>query len=278
MNPVRVVHISDSHFGAQYPETLVPCLSRISELQPDLILWTGDITQRATKKQFAEARQFLKDLKSKCPQSSVLVTSGNHDIPLLNFERIFTPYRKYHKYFSHDLESHLQIRNCSFVTINSTSRWFHKDGLVNPLYLESELKKLNDHAGCQFKVVGLHHPLDCKNPVDIKNLLLNSKQTLEICHNYNVDLIVGGHIHDPFVSLSKDRYPEIETPMILSVAGTCLSYRTRRNAPNSFNSYEFKIEIGCKAIQWSRWDLNQGQYTLKEEVLFKVQNGLWSPS
>src|SRR5690606_40715703 len=48
------------------------------ELEPDVIVASGDFTQRAREEQFREAREFLDRL----PAVPLVVTPGNHDVPL----------------------------------------------------------------------------------------------------------------------------------------------------------------------------------------------------
>ena len=82
-----IVHLSDLHFGRVDPHLLDPLASALQALKPDLVVVSGDLTQRARKTQFAQARAFLDRL----PRPQVVVP-GNHDIPLYNvFKRFFVP-------------------------------------------------------------------------------------------------------------------------------------------------------------------------------------------
>ena len=59
----RLVHLSDLHFGA-HDETLVEAVeSELSALKPDLVVISGDFTQRARTEQFREACHFLERLR-----------------------------------------------------------------------------------------------------------------------------------------------------------------------------------------------------------------------
>ena len=74
-----VAHLSDLHFGRIDPAALEPLRRRVIELTPDLVVISGDLTQRARAQQFREARAFLDSLPG--PQ---IVVPGNHDVPLYN--------------------------------------------------------------------------------------------------------------------------------------------------------------------------------------------------
>jgi hypothetical protein len=98
---------------------------------------------------------------------------------------------------------------------------------------------------------------------------------MELLARHQVDLVLSGHIHDPVTRLSTTRYPEFQRSLILSVAGTTTSWRTRRGAPNSFNIYE----IGTKAhaaIEFTRYVLSKsGAFEPEERISFRRQDGHW---
>jgi len=74
-----IVHLSDLHFGRVDQALLAPITAQIHALQPDLVVVSGDLTQRARSIQFEQAKAFLDGL----PQPQIVVP-GNHDIPLHN--------------------------------------------------------------------------------------------------------------------------------------------------------------------------------------------------
>src|SRR6478672_294522 len=95
-----VVHISDIHFGRVDYAIVETLTANINEINPDIVVVSGDLTQRARSAQFIEARQFL----DKLPKPQIVVP-GNHDIPLHNvFARFLSPLEKYKKYITDDLE------------------------------------------------------------------------------------------------------------------------------------------------------------------------------
>lgn len=233
MSFLRIAHLSDPHFGTILPGVREGLLSTLQELKPDLILLTGDITQRAHAWQFREAHAFAESLKP----TPVIGVPGNHDIPLFNlFGRILDPYRGFRKHFKYRLEKDYVQGEVVVTGLNSASRWRHVQGDFNLKRVEKRLSEKKSLA--KVHIVAFHHPVDCAKPQDEKNLLKKRAETMDLFDRYGVDLIVGGHIHDPSVSLSKVRYPQTLRGMVIGVAGTCLSWRTRKDAPNSFNLIE----------------------------------------
>src|SRR5436190_11433609 len=95
-----LVHLSDLHFGRANPALLAPLARCVAQSKPDLVVVSGDLTQRARAREFREARRFLDTLPS--PQ---LVVPGNHDVPLYNiFQRFFEPLDKYRRIITDNLE------------------------------------------------------------------------------------------------------------------------------------------------------------------------------
>ena len=95
-----VLQISDPHFGTEQPHVMRALLQLAREQQPEVILLTGDITQRARRSQFAAAARFVSQLPA-----PVLAVPGNHDIPLFNLiARALNPYGNYKRAFGNNLE------------------------------------------------------------------------------------------------------------------------------------------------------------------------------
>lgn len=272
----RLAHLSDLHFGADVPEVSGAVAKKIRELKPDLILVTGDITQRARRLQFRAARRFLDELRP-IPMISI---PGNHDIPLFNvFARVFYPYWGYLRFFKGSLQGMHQQSGVEILTLNSTYKFRHIQGLLPLASLEKSLSAFN--PTCQIRVVAFHHPMDCLKSIDEKNLLLNATEAIELFAKYKVDLVVGGHIHDPVTRTTRHRYPHLVRPFLLSVAGTTTSYRVRRNAPNSFNIYDWNTADGPAP---AKMHFQRFEYLSDEKEFFckthqdfaRTESGEWS--
>lgn len=233
MSRLNIAHLSDSHFGTILPGVREGLIATLAELKPDVVLFTGDITQRARASQFREAHAFTDQLKP----TPLIAVPGNHDIPLYNiFVRLFDPYRGFKRLFKDQLEKDFVHGDVLISGLNSTDRWRHVQGEFN---LDRLHRRLTEHkSASKVHIAAFHHPMDCAQPQDEKNLLTNAKDVISVFDRHSVDLMVGGHIHDPYVSLSKVRYPNTARNMVIGVAGTCTSWRTRKGAPNSFNWIE----------------------------------------
>ncbi len=78
--PARIAHLSDVHFGANDPEIVSATEAWLQQHQPDLVVISGDFTQRARVAQFREASAWLNRLRA--AGHIILAVPGNHDVPL----------------------------------------------------------------------------------------------------------------------------------------------------------------------------------------------------
>lgn len=260
MSLLRVAHLSDPHFGTIRMGVGEGLLNVLREAQPALILLTGDITQRARVDQFKAAKYFIDQIGS----AAVIAVPGNHDISLGNiYERIFHPYKGYENIFKQKLDQNIVLKDLCITCLNSTSRWRHIQGDFQHSYLEKQFQENYSH--CKVRIVAFHHPMDCAKHIDDKNLLKGRNDAIALFDRHNVDMVVGGHIHDPYVNLSSARYPHIQRKIILSVAGTCLSSRTRSGAPNSFNLIDINTDLIPK-ITLTRFDMDSTFHFMQKEI------------
>ncbi|MBY0485312.1 metallophosphoesterase [Nitrosomonas sp.] len=260
MSLLRVAHLSDPHFGTIRMGVGEGLLNILREVQPALILLTGDITQRARVDQFKAAKYFIDQIGA----AAVIAVPGNHDISLGNiYERIFHPYKGYENIFKQKLDQNIVLKDLCITCLNSTSRWRHIQGDFQHSYLEKQFQENYSH--CKVRIVAFHHPMDCAKHIDDKNLLKGRNDAIALFDRHNVDMVVGGHIHDPYVNLSSARYPHIQRKIILSVAGTCLSSRTRSGAPNSFNLIDINTDLIPK-ITLTRFDMDSTFHFMQKEI------------
>src|SRR5213593_2266921 len=122
-----LVHLSDLHFGRVDEQIIEPLISAVTQINPDLVAVSGDLTQRARSQQFREARAFLDAL----PQPQIVVP-GNHDVPLHNvFSRFLQPLAKYRRYISEDLQPFFQDEEIAVLGVNTARSLTLKGGRIN---------------------------------------------------------------------------------------------------------------------------------------------------
>ena len=88
--PFRIAHLSDLHCGEQYfePSLLDRAIGEINELEPDIVICSGDLTTLGFKHEYQLARQYLDKIECE----SLVVIPGNHDsrnVGYVHFEALF---------------------------------------------------------------------------------------------------------------------------------------------------------------------------------------------
>jgi len=249
-----LLQVSDTHFGTERMP-VVDALVRLSKaLSPDVLVMSGDITQRARPAQFAAARAFIDRLR--VPYR--LVMPGNHDIPLFNLPaRLFAPFSNHRKVFGDNLEPTFEADDMLVITVNTTRRLRHENGAVSAAQIERVAKQL-EHAGReQVRVVVTHQPVAVTKPEDRKTLLKGHRDAVFAWSEAGADLVLGGHIHLPFIVPLHRRYDNLPHTVWAVQAGSAVSARLRRGAANSVNVIRpAGLAYGRRSVSVERWDFD----------------------
>lgn len=252
MSASCLLQISDPHFGTERPEVL-RALERFAEaLGPQVVVLSGDITQRATRVQFAAARAFFDRLAA----PAKLVIPGNHDIPLFQLgARCFSPYGRYKEAFGDDLEPVFESDEWLVVAVNTT-RWYrHTAGKVSAAQVERVAARLAAASPSQLRVVVTHQPVMVTRQEDMSNRLHGRERAVARWSEAGVDLILGGHIHLPYVRSLHDAFSGCKRTAFAVQAGTAISSRVRAGFANSVNVVRLDMAAGgTRACRVERWD------------------------
>lgn len=245
-----VLQVSDPHFGTEQPQVLVALQRLSAQLRPDLLLVTGDVTQRATRTQFASARAAFESLHIPAWQ----VIPGNHDIPLFDLAaRALHPYGRFQQAFGAALEGEFETDDLLVITVNTTRPWRHKHGEVSAAQIDRVARRLAAGRPGQFKLVAVHQPVAVPTPADHHNLLRGHEAAVRRWAAAGADAIAGGHIHLPAVLPLQARWPDLPRPVWAVQAGTALSRRVRGGIPNSVNV--IRTRPGQPTVV-ERWDVD----------------------
>jgi 3',5'-cyclic AMP phosphodiesterase CpdA len=246
-----LLHISDPHFGTAQPSVMEALFQLAQSERPDVLVLSGDITQRAQASQFSEAKAFCERLK--IPR--MLSLPGNHDIPLFNpFHRLFTPYARYLRAFGPHLESTLQTPWLRLVSVKTTRRWRHKNGDVSAAQTARVVAELRQASPRQLRVVVVHQPVHVLRAEDEHDRLRGWEAAVHAWAAAGADLVLGGHIHLPYVSELSSHVASLNRRIWCVQAGTALSSRVRHEAPNSVNLLRYDAENLPLQCLLQRWD------------------------
>ncbi|HSJ14561.1 MAG TPA: metallophosphoesterase family protein [Longimicrobiales bacterium] len=235
---MNILHISDLHFGPAFVPHVGEALQEAAiQLDIDLIVASGDFTQRARAEQFAAARAFLDRL----PPVPIVVTPGNHDVPLYRiFERLFDPYRHYRAHIHTDLDYALRLDRAVVVSVNTTAPLRHiVNGRIQAWQLDFVARGFADAPPGLPRILVAHHHFAPAPDYDRRQVIPGAKRAMDRFAQLNIDLILGGHLHRAYIGNSLDVYPgpDREQGIIIVQSGTTTSRRgrAREREKNSFN-------------------------------------------
>jgi 3',5'-cyclic AMP phosphodiesterase CpdA len=246
-----LLQISDPHFGTEQPEVLAALERFARELAPQVVVLSGDITQRATRRQFAAARAFVDRIAA----PALVAIPGNHDIPLFQLgARLLSPYGRYADAFGDDLEPVFESADWLVIAVNTT-RWYrHEDGEVSPAQVQRVADRLARATPAQLRVVVTHQPVLVTRPEDLRNRVHGHEAAMARWCAAGMDLILGGHIHLPFVRPLAEAGTGCPSTAWAVQAGTAVSSRVRGGHPNSVNVLRMADAEAGRICQAERWD------------------------
>jgi 3',5'-cyclic AMP phosphodiesterase CpdA len=241
-----LVHLSDIHFGRTDYSVITPLIETAVKINPDVVVVSGDLTQRARSHQFKEARAFLDALPH--PQ---IVVPGNHDVPLHNvFARFVNPLRKYQHYITSDLRPFHHDEEIAIVGISTARSLTIKGGRINQQQVAWMRDKLCARDNDITKIVVTHHPFDLPAGHHERNLVGRARMAMEVLASCGADVLLAGHLHVSHTTHSASRYRIKGHSALVVQAGTATSTRGRGEA-NSFNI--IRIEHPHIEIERREW-------------------------
>lgn len=227
----KITHISDLHFGRVNEEAKEALLIDLAGLQPDLVIVSGDLTQRGRKKQFRETRDFLARI-----DAPKLVVPGNHDIPFFDLiRRFFAPLDRYKEYITPDLSPFYRDDEIVVYGINTarSNAWTH--GRISAQQIARMKEHLCALPAHLLKIVVTHHPFVMPEGRIGLKIVGRAVKALDVADECMIDLLLAGHLHDAFHTDIRTYHTTRERSVIVVQAGTAISKRTRHLKPNSYN-------------------------------------------
>jgi 3',5'-cyclic AMP phosphodiesterase CpdA len=253
-----LVQISDPHFGTEQPE-VVDALRRFVHAQsPQLAIVSGDITQRARRRQFRLARAFIDSLDV----PGLLVIPGNHDIPLFNVAaRLLRPYANHMREFG-ELEPVFASDDVLAIAVNTTRNYRHTDGEISAAQVEQVALRLGQAHAQQLRIVVTHQPVCVIRDQDRPDLVRGHAYAIHRWAEAGADLILGGHIHLPYLCALTSQYDNLARPIWALQAGAAVSCRIRHEAGNSVNLIRYEANA-LRRCQVERWDYLPAQHAFE---------------
>jgi len=265
-----IVHTSDLHFPRVDGRVMASLATYINGLSPDLVVVSGDLTQRARRSQFLRAAAFLKSLAP-----PVLVVPGNHDVPMFNIPaRLLSPFASYRQYIAEDLEPVFEDWALLVVGLNSVRTvLFSDEGRLNVAQAERAAERLRLAAPDVVKIIVTHHPFDVPPGAEPAKMIGRSRMAMERLSAAGADIFLAGHLHVSHVGGTATRYQIAGHSALLVQAGT-MSTR-ERGEPNSFNVLRL-ADRNSVTIDRMAWDPATATFTVRWQGAFRLTTGAWA--
>jgi 3',5'-cyclic AMP phosphodiesterase CpdA len=264
-----LVHLSDLHFGRIDAALLDPLVASVHDVAPDVVVVSGDLTQRARRSQFAAARAFL----ARMPGPQVVVP-GNHDVPLWNvFARMLRPLENYKRYIGPELQPSFVDAELAVVGVNTARSLVVKNGRINREQLRALRATLAALPDDVVKVVVTHHPFDVGEGDDFDQRVGRADLAMATFARCGVDVLLAGHLHASRSGDSGDRYALDGYEALVVAAGTATSTRGRGEA-NSFNV----LRVEPDRIEVDRWAWNEAAFAPASTCRYRREARGWAPA
>lgn len=267
-----VVHLSDLHFGRVDQALLAPLRESVMAAHPDLVVVSGDLTQRARRKQFRAAAAWLATLPG--PR---LVVPGNHDVPLYDVVRRFVaPLARFRRYIEDEEFPYYQDDEIAAIAINTARSLTFKGGRINQAQVDEVARRFHGLPEAVTRIVVSHHPFDLPEGAEASNLVGRAQMAMQAFAGCGVDLFLSGHLHLTHSGSTARRYAIDGFAALVVQAGTATSTRGRGEA-NAFNV----IRIGTTemVLETMAWMPGAGRFMAGPRQVFEYVHGQgWRPA
>jgi len=232
--PVRLLHLSDIHFGAENRGAVAAVVDFARRAPFDLMIVSGDITQSGSLAEFAVAADWLAAFPG--PR---LCTPGNHDTPWMGLiDRVVRPFDDYG------------------MSIGPHAVGWSKGEISRP-QTRRAIEAFDRDPPDDIRVLVCHHPLVEAVGEPMTARVRGGTVAARRLTQAGVDVVLSGHTHAPFCQ----SYPFGDRRTHAVGAGT-LSTR-ERGVPASFNVVDIDAnELNVQVMAWT-----DGQFAAAQQWL-----------
>ncbi|TCM69980.1 3',5'-cyclic AMP phosphodiesterase CpdA [Acinetobacter calcoaceticus] len=254
-----LIHLSDLHFGTEK----TACIEAIQRFclrhKPEVVVVSGDLTQRARFREFYACKQFLESL-----EVPYFVVPGNHDIPLYHlWKRVFRPFGYYQLFFG-PLEHNFETAHFYFIGLNTIRPRFHTKGSISERQIEQVDQTLRQAPQNKLKIIVSHQPFytERHDHHHIKDCPVLAETALQQWGRHQLFALLHGHLHIVAVyDLNQQYQLGLKHPVYEVHAGTATSHRHYKKTPNSFNVID-----GNGNIQHYYFNAQTAEFEVKSDV------------
>lgn len=258
----RIAHLSDIHFGRIADDRVVTALvDEVNGAGLDLVVVSGDLTQRARRGQFRQARAMLDAF-----QPPVLVVPGNHDVRAWwhnPFDRLWRSSKRFREWIDPDVTPTFVGDGLAAFGLNSAHGWTIKGGRIRPEHVAEMEGFFGEQPLDVFRVLTLHHHLLLLEGLGEHDVSRGARRALDAAQRARVDLVLCGHLHQSHVApvqLASAGAGDDAHTVVIASAGTATSSRGRGdNAGVNFYNW---ITVGPRQFSVSerQFDPSSGHF------------------
>jgi len=269
----RIAHLSDIHFGAHDPRIVEATEAWLADHRPDLVIISGDFTQRARVSQFRQASVYLARLRA--AGLGLLLVPGNHDVPLYDVARRFlAPLDRYKRYIDHDLCPWFENDEVAILGINTARSLTFKDGRINHEQLALVHDRFGPVSKQKTRILVTHHPLFAM-PIgeggELSEAVGHHRDAVAAMREAGVHIALAGHFHRTYAGAARKMVETAGGALVIQ-AGTATSTRLRNDELQSFNWIHVhrNDDIELQVVAWDGASFNRGNH-----VRFSWQSDDW---
>ena len=261
--PARIAHLSDLHFGANDPKIAAAAAAWLEEQQPDLVVISGDFTQRAHADQFRAASAWLNRLRA--AGHRILAVPGNHDIPLYDVVRRFAaPLRRYRTWISSDLSPWFENEQVAVLGINTARSLTIRNGRINHRQMRLIEERFGAVSPEKTRILVTHHPLfalPIGSGSEFTEAVGQHEDAVAAVCRAGVHAALAGHFHRTYAEAARKMVERAGRALVIQ-AGTATSYRLRNNELQSFNWLHVHRhdDIELQVVAWDGHGFRRGSH------------------
>lgn len=265
-----LAHISDLHFGRVDERVVDALAAAVEAASPDLVVVSGDLTQRARTREFLAARAFLERL----PEPR-LVVPGNHDVPLHDlFSRAVRPLARYRRFIHDETDPFYADDEIAVVGVNTARALAATGGRIGERQVLRSCERLFGDGAARVRVVVTHHPFDAPPTHGKRSLVGGAREAMAAFARHDVDLFLSGHLHVTRTAHTAERYRIRGHSALVVQAGTASSTRLRGES-NAWNLVH--VERDRIAVTRLDWDDERAGFVARDPERYRREPHGWTP-
>jgi 3',5'-cyclic AMP phosphodiesterase CpdA len=271
-----IAHLSDLHFGRHDETAAERLLADISGTKPDIVVVTGDLTQRARHRQFAAARAFIEKLPR-----PVIVVPGNHDVPLYDIiERFLGRLARYRRYISAELQPFFADNEIALLGLNTARSATFANGRISRKQAAAVKAVFSEVPADRLRVLAIHHPLATPPAAGNSAPVGGAAMAVDAITEAGVRLVLSGHYHRARSGDLAGSDLVAKGSILFVHAGTAISTRLR-GEPNSYNLLHIEptanlLHIEPTAVTCTVRRFGGEDFEVAETARYALLGGRWT--